>query len=242
MNPLWTLAPAGLLLGAAAMWVFRKTADTAALGAAARRIQAHLIEFWLFADEPALVGKFWRDLIAANARLARLLLFPLALVSGPAVPLFFLMDSLYGHSPLEVGRPAVVTARFAGEAPSSVWLGVPEGIRVESPPVRAAGARELSWRIRPERAASGSLRITASGSTAEKSIRAGGGFAWLSRKRVRCWLELIRYPTERPLAAGPALWIEVDYPPASPGIAGCEAHWSVWFAVSMLAGALTARR
>ncbi len=119
MNPLWTLAPIGLVAGAVAMWLFRRLADRHALRIAANRIQAHLLEFWLFVDEPASVWKSWRGLLAANARLLRLLLVPLAAISLPMVPLFFWLDSVYGRAPLPPGKPVVVTAGCAGPRRSS---------------------------------------------------------------------------------------------------------------------------
>lgn len=242
MNPHWTLAPAGLLLGAAMMWIFRRTADRQALGMAVKRIQAHLVEFWLFADEPALVGKFWGDLLAANVRLLRGMLAPLLILPAPMIPLFFLMDAIYGHSPLAVGRPALVTVGLARETPGAPILIAPDGIHAETPPVRIPGAREVSWRIRPDRAMSGALRVVLDGAAVEKSIRSGSGFALVSTKRTQSWINLIRNPAETPLPAGPVASIEVAYPSASVSLAGLEAHWSVWAAVFMLAGAILPAR
>ena len=164
MNPLWTLAPIGLLAGAAAMWLFTRLADRHALRIAANRIQAHLLEFWLFVDEPASVWKSWRGLLAANARLLRLLLVPLAAISLPMVPLFFWLDSVYGRAPLPAGKPVVVTAGFRAPVDAPPVLTAPAGIRIDSPPVRVPSRREVSWRIVPQQPVSGKLHFTFSGS------------------------------------------------------------------------------
>ena len=242
MNPLVTLAPVSLLLGAAMMWVFRRTTHRQALSEAVNRIQAHLVEFCLFADEPALVWKFWRDLLAANVRFIGLLLVPLLILTVPMAPLFFLLDSIYGHSPLVIGSSALVTIGLVGDTPGPSVLHAPEGIRVESPPVRVFSPREVSWRIRPDRPLSGRLRITVNGETVEKSIKTGSGFAWLSPKRVHSLIELIRYPTEKPLEAGPVKWVEVAYPTATVALFGLAVHWSIWFVALSLAGALLSPR
>src|SRR5437879_5154955 len=91
------------------MWIFRRMTDRQAMRTAVNRIQGHLLEFWIFVDEPSLVWKSWRGLIGAIVRLYRLLLVPLLLVSIPMVPLFFFLDEIYGSAPLPVGKPAVVT-------------------------------------------------------------------------------------------------------------------------------------
>jgi hypothetical protein len=224
------------------MWTFRRTANRQALGAEAKRVQAHVVEFWLFADEPALIWQFWRDLLRANARLIALLAVPLFILSAPMIPLFFLLDAIYGHAALPVGRPALVTIGLARDAPESPVLSVPDGIRVESPPVRVPGAREVSWRIRPGRPLSGALRVSMAGSSVEKSIRTGSDFAWLSPKRVQSIAGLIRYPTETPLPPGAVEWIDVSYPAASVAFAGLDAHWLNWFTVFTVAGAILAAK
>ena len=129
MNRLGTLALAGMLCGAATVWIFRRTANGTAILAAVNRIQAHLLEFWLFVDEPA------RDLeiVERPARprtlaCSALLLVPSLILSIPSLPLFFFLDALYGTSPLPVGKPAVVTLAVRRRSISALPdLRAPEG-------------------------------------------------------------------------------------------------------------------
>ena len=236
---LWTLAPGSVLIGALLMWAFRRIADREALRAAANRIQAHLLEFWLFVDEPALVWKSWKGLLWANARFLRLLLVPLVVLSIPATPLYFFLDAVYGSSPLRVGEPAVVPLKVS-QSLDRPELKAPDGISVESEPVYVIGAREVSWRIRPLRPLSGTLVWTLAGSKVEKSVTAGPGSHYVSRKRTRSPLELVQYPTETPLGAGRIDWIEVSYPRATVAFLGLQTHWAVWFlAFSLLGAALS---
>jgi hypothetical protein len=227
---LWTLAPAGLVAGALFLWAFRRLADVAALGQSVNRIQAHLLEFWLFVDEPAQVGRSWRGLLAANGRFLRLLLVPLVVLSIPATPLWFVLDAAYGNAPLPVNQPALVTLKLRRpeEAPE---LRAPAGIAVELPPVRVFSQREVSWRILPRRALSAKLEWTVAGSRLEKPIAAGEHAPWFLWKRT--WFLA---------GAGPAEWIEVSYPPAGVAALGLEAHWAVWFLGFSLVGLLLARR
>jgi hypothetical protein len=149
---------AGLLYGAATAWVFSRFANGPAMRAAANRIQAHLLEFWLYVDEPRAIWKSWKGLLAANIRLLSLLLVPALILSIPSVPLFFLLDAAYGTSPLPVGKLAIVTFSWDGPASPIPDLAASEGISVETPPLRVASLREVSWRIRPLRVLSGELR------------------------------------------------------------------------------------
>jgi len=244
-SPLWTLGPVSVLAGALVMWVFRRAADGEAVRATVNRIQAHLMEFWLFVDEPWLVWKSWKGLLVANARLAGLLLVPLVILSVPMAPLFFCLDGFYGSAPLLVGQPAVVTVGINqpldGLSAPPV-LKAPEGMSVESPPVRVFSQGQVSWRIRPQRPLSGKLEVAVAGTTVEKSVEAGQGLRYLSKKRTRSLVELVRYPTEARLEAGPVDWIEVSYPPASVRFLGLEAHWSVWFMAFSLLGAVLSPR
>ncbi len=240
MTPaLWTLAPASALTGALLPWAFRRMADGEALRAAANRIQAHLLEFWLFVDEPALVWKSWKGLLWANARFLRLLLVPLVILSVPATPLYFFLDAVYGSSPLRVGEPAVVTLKVS-QSLDRPELKAPDGISIESPAVYVTAEREVSWRIRPLRPLSGTFVWTLAGSKVEKSVTAGPGSRFVSRKRTRSPLELVQYPTEAPLSAGPVDWIEVSYPYATVPFLGFETHWAVWFLAFSLLGAALA--
>jgi hypothetical protein len=173
MRPMWTLAIAGALYGYAMFWIFRRTARGPAILTAVKRIQAHLLEFWLFVDEPRTIWKSWRRLLASNARLLGLLFIPFLILSIPSVPLFFLLDALYGTRPLPIGKPAVVTIPFDGPRNAVPDLVAPHGIAVETPPVLVPSLHEVSWRIRPQRALSGELQWGAGRTKLSRSVSAG---------------------------------------------------------------------
>lgn len=241
MNSLWALAAIGVFVGVLSMWVFRRIADRQAIRQAVNRIQAHLLEFWLFADDPSLIWKSWRGLLAANARLLRLLAVPMLVLSPPTVLLYFCLDSNYGHSPLQIGRAALVTVQLTRNLdPLSQppILTAPVGIAIETPPVSVSSERQLSWRIRPAHAVFGWVRCMIAGGYLEKSVAAGPDFRFLSQRRVRRVFDWLRYPTESPLHAGLVDWIEVSYPPRTIPFLSMDAHWSVWFTVSFLMGAM----
>jgi len=241
MNPIWTLAPVSIALGAALMWIFRRTTDRGALRETIRHIQAHLLEFWLFVDEPRLIGKSWKGLLLANVRLYRLIWLPLLIVSVPMLPVWFGLDTLYGSSLLPTGKPAIVTMTFHHQVDQTSLipeLNAPDGISVESPAVRVFSQRQVSWRVRPRHSLAGEFRWVIDGRNFGKTVAAGEGFRFHSQKRTGSFLELVRHPLEPMLPAGPIDWIGIEYPPATVRLLGIDLHWSIWFVAFSLMGAV----
>src|ERR1035438_5532605 len=91
----WRLIALGALCGAVMLWVFRRATDLEALRVAGKRMLAHLTEFRLFFDEPWLIWRAQKALIAANLRLLALVLPPALILALPSVWLFAGLDSIY---------------------------------------------------------------------------------------------------------------------------------------------------
>src|SRR5258705_726773 len=143
------LIPLSILIGIGMLWIFGQTSDQDAIRKAKGKLQAHLYEMRLFTDEPVLIWKAQRGLLAANARYIGLMLIPALVASIPMVLVLTQLESFYGHSPLATGREAIVTVQMKVALPDTApALEAPEGIAVESPGIRIAGARQISWRIR----------------------------------------------------------------------------------------------
>ena len=193
---LWTLLPVSAIATLASLAVFRRLSDPAPLRRTANRIVAHLYELRLFFDEPALVFRAQRDLFRENLRLLRIIALPSAILALPFALLFVALNAFYGHAPLVVGEPAIVTVHLSPrESMAEARLIAPAGIEIETPAVHALAANEVSWRIRPTRALSGELKVLLHGLTFVKPIVAGAGVRYLpnlSAARI-----VIGYPTAR---------------------------------------------
>src|SRR5438067_2508597 len=81
---------AATIYGSAAMFVFRRFTNPELLRQTSNRILAHVLEFRLFLDEPAIILRAQRDLMVENFRLLRqialpclILAIPFALLYGP---------------------------------------------------------------------------------------------------------------------------------------------------------------
>jgi hypothetical protein len=126
----------------------------------------------LFTDEPSLVWKARIGLLSANARYLGLMLVPAAILTVPIVLLFAHLEAWYGLAPLPPGRATLVTVQMKTPLDlAAATLSAPPEIAVETPPVLALAARQVSWRIRPKAPVSGILRILMPGGTVEKTIR-----------------------------------------------------------------------
>lgn len=151
-----TLVPLSALCGILAAFVFRRFAS-GEIRPTVNRIEAHLMELWIFLDDPVLILKAARDLLCENLRLLRQIARPLAI----SAPLFALVmwqgDGFYGRGPLPAGQPAVVTAHVVTGDLADARLQASPDVAIETPGVRIPRLHEVSWRIRPRQAFSGRL-------------------------------------------------------------------------------------
>jgi hypothetical protein len=153
------LFAASAIYGIAAVLVFRRLTDRAAIRRCLNRILAHVMELGLFLDSPGLVLGAQRDLLRENFRLLRLVIVPGAILALAFAVFYPLMDASFGRAPLAVGQPSVVTIQMKDAAMPAVELEAPAGIAVETPGVRIARDRQISWRVRPLRENSGDLKF-----------------------------------------------------------------------------------
>jgi hypothetical protein len=212
----WTLLPVGVIYGLAASLVFGRFSDQVSMRRTINRMMAHLMEMRLFLDSPALVLRAQRDLLRENLRLLRLILLPGAILAFIFILLFPQLDAMYGHAPLRVGEPSVVTVRLDGDAA----LEAPAGIKVETPGVHVTHDREISWRVRPLGRTAGELKLHYYGRVLTKQIVAGGGLI---------------YGLNLPFSS-PA--IEIHYPRK----AVLGVNWMIWFFLISTAAAIGYRR
>lgn len=154
-----TLVLLSAFYGFTAVLIFRRLTNRARIRSAVNRILAHVMELGLFLDSPALVFRAQRDLLFANFHLLRLIVLPagcLALVFGLA---YSPMNAFFGHAPLPVGEPSVVTMQMKDAVMPPVQLQASPELRVETPEVRDLRDHEISWRVRPVRQNFAALRF-----------------------------------------------------------------------------------
>ena len=244
--PALGLAVLSAAVGVGMLWVFHKTSDQAGMKAVKRRIYAALLEMRVFADEPAVTWRAQKSLFAANLRYMGLALRPALWMLLPVALLLIHLEAFYSRAPLPLGREAIVTMRMAPpwnpQAPAPL-LSAPAEITVETPPVRAASVREVSWRIRPVTSASTRLQFTVDGQTITKGIETGPVQRFVAARRVSSMLETLWNPAEPRIDSKTVEWIDISYPEAALLIFGFRTDWLILFlVVSMVAALLLKKR
>jgi len=236
------------LLSAAAgvgmLWVFQKTSNQAAIGRAKRRVQAHLLELRIYRDEPDVMWQAQKSLAAANLRYMALMLQPALILAIPFAVLLVHLEAFYGRAPLAPGAESILTIRLSGPAGTEApQLEAPAGVAVETPAVRVLDEGQVSWRIRPQSAVSGTLHIKLNGTTVEKRIEAGAAPRFVPGRRVHSVWDAVWHPGEARIEAPAVEWVDIRYPGATVEWLGIRMHWLIWFIViSMLAALLLKKR
>ena len=229
--------------GIGMLWVFQKTSNQVRIKAVKRLVQAHLLELRIYRDEPGVMWRAQKSLLAANLRYMALMLQPALFLAIPFAILLVHLDAFYGRAPLTVGAETIVTMGLRGPAGNAPDLEAPAGVAVETPGVRAVDLGQVSWRIRPLSQVSGLLRIRMGGDAVEKSIEAGAGPRFVAGRKVNSLWDAVWHPDEARIAVPNVDWVEVRYPEATVEWLGIRMHWLIWFiVVSMVAALLLKKR
>lgn len=246
LSPLLSLALLSAAAGIAMLWVIGKISNQDKVRLIRRQIQATLLEFRIFWDEPRVVWRSQIRLLRLNLRYLGLMLPAVLIGLIPVVFLMIRMEALYGRAPLRVGQPAIVTVQLTepiNEQAPPPKLDAPPPISVETPALRVFRDHQVCWRIRPLGTASGDLKLFVNGEVIEKHVVAGGPWSYLSDRRTSRFSELFWHPGEPPLQKSSVAWVEIRYPTAFWGPGNFQLSWIWWFvAFSMLAGLLLKRR
>jgi hypothetical protein len=140
---IWSLLPLGVGLGCVILYAARRLSNQSAIRDAKNRIQAHLYELRLFADEPKLIWRAQTALLRQNVRYIGLMLAPAAVLTAPLAIMVLLLDCFYGVTPLEPGRSSIVTVQLTeaiGGPEQAPVLRLPDGFVLETPAVRIPAA------------------------------------------------------------------------------------------------------
>jgi hypothetical protein len=242
MIPPWlSLLLVSAVSGVVLLWLFSKTSNPQKIKRTKKKLQAHLLEMRLYADDPSVILGAQKALLVQNVRYFGLMLKPALVATVPMVLLLLVLDGFYGKAPLRVGEPAIVTVQMSEAIPVDgppPKLEAPPQISVDTAAVRVLSDRQASWRIHAREKFAGTFQVVSDGASASKSIAAGDAASFVSSRRVGSVAALPLYPGETPFSARGIDWIELDYPSASVRMFGIETHWLVWFCIFSLATAL----
>jgi len=241
VSPWVGLVVASLISGAVLVLIFRCTSNQRGLRAVKDRIIAHLLEVVLYRDELPVVLRAQWGVLRDNIRYLGFALVPLAFMVLPVGILLVQIDLRYGHRPLRVGEPVIVSAKLNpdGGALDTVSLTAPREVRVDTPALRIPAQREVDWRIIASAPGHYELRIAAAGKQFAKTLVVGPRGSRIAAQRVQAGLgREFLHPGEPPLpAGGPIDAVRISYPTASLPLFRWRLHWIwPWLVLSMAFG------
>jgi hypothetical protein len=185
--------------------------------------------------------KAQRDLLAANARLLKLLMVPMLLLLVPFGGLFAILEGMFGRAPLRVSEATVVTLQLRQSQDvtnPTVQVDAPEGFAIETPAVRIPADAQISWRVRALAAVDGRLKIHCNGYELTKAVSASGGWPILSGERGGTVRSFLMHPLELPFSMPAVESIRIEYPAATV----YQLPWLIWFTLASIAGGFAAVR
>jgi hypothetical protein len=228
--------------------VIARTSNQSRIAATKRRIHAALFEIRLFNDDPPAVLRSLGDALRANSVYFALSLVPLVWMGLPLALLIAQLQSFYGYSGLEPGKPALLNVSLRGQGAdpvAAISLEAPPEIRIETSAVRLAAANEVLWRIVPTKAGDYVLTVRAGHDAGAKAVHVSNGVARRSPIRVSSNLvDQFLYPAEPPLSGADGIAsIAINYPEAAIDVGRWHVHWLIVYVVlTMVVAFALARR
>lgn len=233
-----SLVVVSVVAGIVMMLLFKAASNPGAIRRARRGVQAQLLALRLFGDEPVLVLRAQYRLLTANARYLAVMLMPILAMAVPFLLAYPHLEALYGRAALPVGSDTLLTVRFRAGAASPVpqpRLEAPPGLKVETPPVRIAGANgvieQILWRLRADTPVSQPVRIFLNGVDVTKTVQVGTGHGYLDETRPGGRMGWLLDPGEAPIDSRNIESVRVDYRDQRLSALGLEWPWEAWFIV-----------
>jgi len=248
MHPLVGLTLVSLPISIGMLLVFKRTSAQDRLADVKRRIHAGLFEIRLFNDDLRAIMGAQFEILRANLTYLRLSLLPMIWVIPPLTLVIAQLQFHYGYGGLEPGRQALLEVEVSpavaasGSRPSAS-LEVPEGLRVETPPLWIPSRSQLAWRLAAERGGDYAVTVHVGDATETKSVRVVDGVVRRSPIRVGGnLLDQLLYPAEPPLPGDSAIRsISLSYPERDVDVFGWRLHWMIVFFVLTLVFAFALR-
>ncbi|MFH1845442.1 MAG: hypothetical protein ABIF77_19835 [bacterium] len=236
----WAMLAVAVVSGLIMLLLFKISTNQDKLVVAKRRLFGHIYEMGLYQDNLSVLFKIQRDLALANLKYLRVTFPALFAVLIPVVLILAQLDSRFAHRPFQTGETALVTAILESAQETlltQLTLEAPDGVVVESMPVRDRVDLSATWRIRVDREGSYDLAVSAPGAESwTKQLTAGSGLPRLAKIRERAGLHhALLNPGEKPLPSDcPLTEISLQLPERETRYAGVRMHWLLAFCVISL--------
>lgn len=243
LHPWWGISGLSLLTGIVMLLVFRLTSDQEAIRRVKNRIKAHILEIRLYGDDLSLMLDAQKSILRQTLAYMRYSAPSMIFLIVPVVLIMIQLSLWYDRHPVRPGESVIITAAFADGAPlhEQIALRAPEGLVVETPPVRIPEKNEVLWRIKGVHNGAYDLALESNSGVVTKQVVVSESRARLSVRRVASsFWQCLLYPGERSITPETQVaYIEVAYRPIVYRLLGWNLHWLViFFILSIAAGFL----
>lgn len=241
-SPWLPLLLLGVATGLVLLLIFRLLSDQTRIKRLKDAIKAHILEMWLFRNDPRILLSAQGRILLLNGRYLGLMVRPMLVLIVPLVLVLLALEGWFGYRPLRPGETALVEAEVAKGSDRFLRAAALEagpGLKVETEPLRIAPSREVDWRIRATQAGAHTLRLRLNGQQVDKAVTVSQHFVPVApvRQRASFWGGLLT-PGEAPFPRTiPATQVAVRYPERVMRLWGWKIHWLVsFFVISVTSG------
>lgn len=255
MHPLAPLTLWSVIVGVAAMIIYKYTSSQDGIKDAKERIKGHFYEVWLYIDDAAVIAGAQGRIFYNALRYLVFALPPLAIMIVLFFPLFANFETRYAMRPVAAGDEVLVKVKLSGHFEGwedKVGIEVPAGVKVAGGPVRFIRKvmksensvvekrrdYEVDYKLMPESAGVKELLVTGRGQSFKVPLVAGDDygrraapFAAAGLGTALLFPPLVTVPPDSGVQS-----VEISYPEADFPCLGWETWW-IWpfLIISMIA-------
>ncbi len=240
IDPIYGLCAVSFLTTVIMLPIFKYTSDQEAIRRTKSRIMGHLLEVRLFKDDIRTVLSAQKNMLKYNMIYLKHMMKPLMFVMLPVVVIIIQTGLRYEYRPLHPGETAIVKVKLDNPGNlaggGSGVLTAPEGLKIETPPLRVNGGEEIYWRIRAEKDGDYDLKFRTIDKEVSKRVVVGEKLTRISPEVLKGGLvNSFLYPGEPSLSGDSGMeYFEIAYPYGTVALFGWKIHWLVLFFILSL--------
>lgn len=243
IDPIYGLLAISFITTVIMLPIFKYTSNQESIRRTKAKIIGHFLEIRLFKDDIRIVFSAQGNILKYNLLYLKSMLRPLCFVVWPVMIIMIQTGMRYEYRPLRTGEVSIVkvkiekTKELTGKG-SKGFLVSPEGLRIETPPLRVnGGGEEIYWRIKAEKEGVFDLRFQFSGIELEKRVVVSNALSKLAPKVSKEGFMGSFFCAGESLLDkdGCVEFFEVTYPQMKIMLFGWGFHWIIiFFTLSLL--------
>jgi uncharacterized membrane protein (DUF106 family) len=234
-SPVWAMLAISCVAGLMMLWIFKLVSNQSAIKNVKEKIKGNLLAVRIYQHDIAIVLRSQGRVLRHTLTYMKHSLFPMLVMMAPVVLVIVQLNLWFSVLPLPVGESVLlkVKVRESATLEGMASLEVPEGVEVETPPVRIPSESEVAWRIGASAEGLYTLKVNLGGESVEKQLAVGNRWGAVSAIRTgKGPLHFLLYPAEKYIPSQSGIEsVEVNYPPLPLSVFGWNIHWLVLFFV-----------